>query len=72
MLFLITDFFFFFPREERNIKIQYLSRPRGLSEHMEGAGLKETKDRVKIKEQKHVTSNSHKYVLFVIYWFKPC
>lgn len=68
MLFpIIVFFFFFFPREERNVEIQYLNRPLSLSEPMEGAGSRETKDRMKMKEQKHVTSNSHKYILFVIY-----
>lgn len=55
------------PREDRKVKIQYLNRPVSLSEHMEGAGLRETKDRMKIKEQRHVKSDSHKYILFVIY-----
>lgn len=60
LLLCISPSFYFFPQRERNVKIEYLNRPPSLSEHMEGAGSREAKDRMKMKEQKHVTSNSHK------------
>lgn len=59
----------FFPREERNMKIQYFNKALSLIEHKETLDRgKQRRVRMKIKEKGHITSNGqgHKLFLYIL------